>query len=147
MHEEIECQAVTIVPEGVQGWDRYAYVNNNPVKYNDLSRHAGSLPPMFPNGYTIINMSSWSLMIKVLVSVTLAITVDNLTDGRTGLYGDNNWGIIPDAEYINSGAWTVPPAFGGVLSSGDDIARISANVVDDTFSIFKNVILEKNYKY
>jgi len=41
----------------------------------------------------------------------------------------------------------VPPAFGGVLSSGDDIARISANVVDDTFSIFKNVILEKNYKY
>jgi len=27
------------VPPGVQGLDRYAYVNNNPVKYNDPSGH------------------------------------------------------------------------------------------------------------
>jgi len=28
-------QADTIVPGGAQGLDRYAYVNNNPLKYND----------------------------------------------------------------------------------------------------------------
>jgi RHS repeat-associated protein len=35
-------QPDSIVPEGVQGvqaWDRYAYVNNNPVRYNDPSGH------------------------------------------------------------------------------------------------------------
>lgn len=32
-------QADTIVPSGVQGWDRYAYVNNSPVNYTDPSGH------------------------------------------------------------------------------------------------------------
>ncbi len=32
-------QADTIVPSGVQGLDRYAYVNNSPVKYVDPSGH------------------------------------------------------------------------------------------------------------
>ena len=32
-------QADTIVPGGVQGYDRYAYVNNSPVRYNDPSGH------------------------------------------------------------------------------------------------------------
>ena len=32
-------QADTIVPGGVQGYDRYAYVNNNPIRYNDPSGH------------------------------------------------------------------------------------------------------------
>ncbi|MBK9211163.1 MAG: RHS repeat-associated core domain-containing protein [Anaerolineales bacterium] len=35
-------QADTIVPAGVQGYDRYAYVNNNPVRYTDPSGHAPS---------------------------------------------------------------------------------------------------------
>ncbi len=33
-------QADTVVPDGVQGLDRYAYVSNNPVKYNDPSGHS-----------------------------------------------------------------------------------------------------------
>ncbi len=32
-------QADTIAPGGVQGLDRYAYVNNNPVRYTDPSGH------------------------------------------------------------------------------------------------------------
>ena len=33
-------QADSIVPGGVQGYDRYAYVNNNPVRYTDPSGHS-----------------------------------------------------------------------------------------------------------
>ena len=32
-------QADTNVPDGVQGWDRYAYVNNAPTRYTDASGH------------------------------------------------------------------------------------------------------------
>ncbi|HPO87652.1 MAG: RHS repeat-associated core domain-containing protein [Anaerolineales bacterium] len=34
-------QADTIIPtsQGAQAWDRYAYVNNNPVRYNDPTGH------------------------------------------------------------------------------------------------------------
>ena len=34
-------QADTIIPRGVQGYDRYAYSNNNPVVYTDPSGHCG----------------------------------------------------------------------------------------------------------
>jgi RHS repeat-associated protein len=33
-------QADTIIPAGVQGYDRYAYTNNNPVRYIDPSGHS-----------------------------------------------------------------------------------------------------------
>ncbi|MBN1536942.1 MAG: RHS repeat-associated core domain-containing protein [Anaerolineales bacterium] len=46
-------QADSIVPQGVQGLDRYAYVNNNPVKYTDPSGHAGNVPPQFWLSFTI----------------------------------------------------------------------------------------------
>jgi RHS repeat-associated protein len=39
-------QADSIVPAGVQGYDRYAYVNNNPVKYTDPTGHC---PPVGDN--------------------------------------------------------------------------------------------------
>jgi len=32
-------QADTIVPDGIQGWDRYVYVGNNPINFNDPSGH------------------------------------------------------------------------------------------------------------
>ena len=34
-------QADSIVPSGVQGLDRYAYVNNSPINYTDPSGHVG----------------------------------------------------------------------------------------------------------
>jgi len=38
-------QADSIVPAGVQGYDRYAYANNNPVRYNDPSGHGAECGP------------------------------------------------------------------------------------------------------
>ena len=43
-------QADTIVPGGVQGLDRYAYVGNNPLKYTDPSGHGRESTDCGPDG-------------------------------------------------------------------------------------------------
>ena len=50
-------QPDTIIPQqqGVQAWDRYAYVNNNPVKYADPSGHC--IPKQC--GYTVDGTDGW----------------------------------------------------------------------------------------
>ena len=42
--------ADTLIPPGVQGLDRYAYVNNNPLRYTDPSGHAADCSQV-PDGY------------------------------------------------------------------------------------------------
>jgi hypothetical protein len=44
-------QADTIIPSGVQGLDRYAYVNNNPLAYTDPSGHCGVKKGKFDGKY------------------------------------------------------------------------------------------------
>ncbi len=51
-------QPDSIVPEsaqGVQAWDRYSYVNNNPTTYNDPTGHNCNLPLPTANGYCNIS--------------------------------------------------------------------------------------------
>jgi RHS repeat-associated protein len=43
-------QADSIVPGGVQGLDRYAYVNNNALRYNDPTGHFGKDNTILPEG-------------------------------------------------------------------------------------------------
>jgi hypothetical protein len=40
--------ADTIIPstQGVQAWDRYAYVNNSPIMYTDPTGHCANKPMM-----------------------------------------------------------------------------------------------------
>jgi hypothetical protein len=76
-------------------------------------------------------MSKWSTASKFAATLLLAGTVDSLTVGRTGVYKDGKWGVIPDADYINSGAWSVPPVFGGVVGGADDLVKASSNIADD----------------
>jgi RHS repeat-associated protein len=49
-------QADTVEPDGVQGYDRYAYVNNNPVRYND------------PTGHSPWDTGYWSISLTVSLS-------------------------------------------------------------------------------
>lgn len=44
-------QADSIIPAGVQGYDRYAYVNNNPLKYTDPSGHDRNGDPDCASAY------------------------------------------------------------------------------------------------
>jgi RHS repeat-associated protein len=49
----------TIVPTGTQGtqaWDRYAYVNNNPVKYNDPTGHLVCQEGQMASGGKCVNV-------------------------------------------------------------------------------------------
>jgi hypothetical protein len=107
--------ADTLIPDPGDpvSYDRYAYTRNNPVRYTDPSGHVTQTPyDPCPGGYPVLGMSSWTQASRFVVSTILALTVDNLTGGRTGVYGDGAWGVIPQGEFINSGAWLIPPAFG-----------------------------------
>jgi len=52
-------QADTVVPGGVQGYDRYAYVNNNPLNQTDPSGHYGKLPCFFSCNGGGMPVSGW----------------------------------------------------------------------------------------
>jgi RHS repeat-associated protein len=56
-------QADTIIPRGVQGLDRYAYTDNNPIKYTDPSGHwkSGCNPSKNPNCDILSNLFGWNV--------------------------------------------------------------------------------------
>jgi RHS repeat-associated protein len=59
-------QADTIIPQeqGTQAWDRYAYVNNNPVQYIDPTGHSGGRPGGAYNGPRATFIGSWTLVLS-----------------------------------------------------------------------------------
>jgi RHS repeat-associated protein len=66
-------QPDSIVPEqtqGVQAWDRYAYVNNNPVRYDDPTGHCA-----------IICTAVAGLVIGVAVNYTIQVA-NNMNSGK-----------------------------------------------------------------
>jgi RHS repeat-associated protein len=125
-------QADPIVPlssQGVQAFDRYAYVNNNPVKYNDPTGHSVPIPyDPCQHGCPIIDMSGWTNEVQLVVSAVLFVA-DNLLYGRTGLIEDRKWGILPAVDYYSTGNWMAPPFLGGVVGGADDIARSASRTM------------------
>jgi len=69
-------QADSIVPGGVQGLDRYAYVNNNPLRYTDPTGHTFK-PPCPPVTITdISSLPKWLQMIIGIVTSPIGLVVD-----------------------------------------------------------------------
>jgi RHS repeat-associated protein len=68
-------QADTIIPQGVQGLDRYAYANNNPVIYTDPSGHqicdADGYCGKY-NGPAVDPLNYWTGLVKDKFGVTLS---------------------------------------------------------------------------
>jgi RHS repeat-associated protein len=61
-------QADTIIPQnqGVQAWDRYAYTNNNPVRYTDPTGHFPIIPIIALAGiFFILNGTSDSVQTNI----------------------------------------------------------------------------------
>jgi hypothetical protein len=79
------------VPGGVQGYDRYAYANNSPVKYTDPSGH---FPWPFPDGNLIT--ANFALGISLCGSCTLATGAKDFTAllyGSISLVTDHDGGV------------------------------------------------------
>jgi hypothetical protein len=75
-------QVDSIIPQnqGVQAWDRYAYVNNNPVRYTDPSGHCIGLITCFltavgalPDYQGIANVVLWTKTDNAVVAAGIAV--------------------------------------------------------------------------
>lgn len=73
----------SIVPDGPQGYDRYAYVNNDPVRYNDPTGHSvgcGVFCTWWYGGDDGYKGSGWGYPIRQMIAKALNV------DGNAG-----NW--------------------------------------------------------
>jgi RHS repeat-associated protein len=75
-------QADTIIPQhqGVQAWDRFAYTNNNPVRYTDPTGHCIGLKTCFltaigflPDFQGVANVVLWTKTDDAVVAAGLAV--------------------------------------------------------------------------
>jgi RHS repeat-associated protein len=87
-------QPDSLIPEqsqGVQAWDRYAYVNNNPLRYNDPSGHAVPLPPSpFASIYVPVS-NGWDLVAGAACFVLctfLPVHFERYGPGQGAIVGD-----------------------------------------------------------
>ena len=78
----------TMIPskQGVQAWDRYAYVNNNPVRYTDPTGHGAEPPPNWWNPFAWNTLSGGIILnLKAFVGISVAVM------------GHANYGVFKDA--------------------------------------------------
>jgi RHS repeat-associated protein len=98
-------QPDSLIPEqsqGAQAWDRYAYVNNNPVRYND------------PTGHWL--ETAWDIL-------NIAWDIQEIRQDPGNLW---NWGAL----VVDVGTALLPgvPAFAGVVSKGGRAAKAAVEV-------------------
>jgi len=123
----------TIVPTGTQGtqaWDRYAYVNNNPVRYTDPTGHFGIPTWLNPLSYnTLIVGAKFNLELFGGVSVRIGIALDlnALKAGQT-----------PEGALLLSSAFTfgVEGEVGGMVTvsgTNDSVQELMNNNVSTPY--------------
>jgi RHS repeat-associated protein len=98
-------QPDTIVPtstQGTQAWDRYAYVNNNPVKYFDRTGHDAQIATIGPE----------EVVILAIIVVAIVVAIDGrrrhgvegyCTDSLATCFEKNQMKKFSDHQKIDSG--------------------------------------------
>lgn len=80
-------QADTIIPEqsqGVQAWDRYAYVNNSPLKYTDPTGHCGE--GSIPGEGISADHHEWLCQLREdVLEISARVAAGEITDDVEGL--------------------------------------------------------------
>jgi hypothetical protein len=100
-------QADTIVPSGVQGLDRYAYVNNSPINYTDPSGHdawwceTASCSYKYYSSNSLVNNYSEKGELAYIKASLLQNYGVTLADGGAGDY----WQISAFGKKVNSKNW------------------------------------------
>ena len=97
-------------PKNPQALNRYSYVYNNPLRYNDPSGHAAPIHNPFSD--TRIDISGWPDLVKSLVvggSLLVGWHVDTERDVITG---------PTDQEYAEMGVDSLAGPLGGIEGSG-----------------------------
>jgi RHS repeat-associated protein len=96
-------QPDSIIPEqtqGVQAWDRYAYTNNNPLRYNDPTGHwSEPLSWLPPAGNQIQLNVAFGVNVKSLFLVYFSVSLVTDHKGGVQLYVTKR-----DQEYIDGSA-------------------------------------------
>ena len=109
-------QADTIVPDGIQGYDRYAYVDNNPIMKNDPSGHC----PICLVGLAVIGIAA---------VVMIANQADLAVPAFVGSGPDVN-----GVEYVNN---NVPKSTNILVAGGIAVQSQWYNpIVDDPHNPF-----------
>jgi RHS repeat-associated protein len=133
-------QADSIVPAGVQGYDRYAYVSNNPVKYTDPSGHCEIDED---SGICLVDKRIQEIrdnakITRQIQSKFSNVTINNYADWNTAdlreiydalvlINGKNGFNGNTDAFIAAFGEVTFNPAATGSLGMGSDGNPTPAN--------------------
>ncbi len=110
--------ADTIVPGGVQGYDRYAYVNNSPLNFVDPSGHEPKYGCYQSSGNTCLNANNTTIVAGRGKSTSWIDPVNPMTRGGGYDYDKKHPGIDlnPDSAE-NSNPEILASSYGTVYSS------------------------------
>jgi RHS repeat-associated protein len=116
-------QPDTIVPlesQGVQAWDRYAYANNNPVRFNDPSGHSVPLPPTPFSNINIPVSNGWDL-----VAATVCFFAGRFLPVHFESYGLGQGAIVGDtsAQLVEKGV----VGFGSAVQLNQSVYRFGGS--------------------
>jgi RHS repeat-associated protein len=110
-------QADSIVPPGVQGWDRYAAMNNNPVRYVDPSGHlscdnanaaeegCGDFWTIVEEDYGIKFVGEWDIRYKRAVYEAVRLVANAFTNVMRGDPAENFAEVYKTKETTLTFTW------------------------------------------